>query len=508
MGLHDYTFYDLICRNAVSYRRLTAWFEVDDQRSLTFAEYKQKVDQLACGLQKAGIRKGDRIGVFGKNSLEYFLLYGAAAALGAIILPINWRLSAEEAVFNLNDGEPVFLFVDPEYQEMIEDNKTKLSSVKKFFNLKPPGGDFSDFEALLENDGKFEPVDVSDDDGAVIIHTAAVAGRPRGALLRHGNIISANTHINLLMHLSTKDVHLSILPLFHVGGLFTATGAFHAGAVNINMSKFDAARAVDLIAERKVSMMFDFSPILGSILEAAEQSGQDITSLQHVVGLESPGVIEKYQDTIGGTFYCMYGQTETSAIATMGRYSDKPGSAGRTIALADVRLVDDEDIPVPMGAVGEIAVKGPMVFDEYINLPEDTAHALRGGWHHTGDLGRFDEEGYLWYEGRKAEKELIKPGGENVYPAEVEKVILEHPGVEKTVVFGVPDPKWKEGIKAVCQLKTDKHLESRELIKFVGARIASFKKPQYVEFVSEIPLLEDGSPDRVRVKELYGGPQK
>ena len=507
MGLHDYTFYDLISRNAVSYGNLPAWFEVDDQRSLTFAEYKQKVDQLACGLQQAGLKKGDRIGVLGKNSLEYFLLYGAAAPLGGVVLPINWRLSPDEAVFNLNDGQPGFLFVDPEYQEIIEDNKSRLSSVKMFFNLKPPGGDFSDFDALLKNDGQFEPVEVSSEDGAVIIHTAAVAGRPRGALLNQGNIISANIHINLLMNLSPVDVHLNILPLYHVGGLFMATGAFHGGALNINVSKFEAARAVDLIEEKKISVMFDFSPILGSVLEAAEKSGRDISTLQHVLGLESPEVIEKYQDSVGGTFYCMYGQTETSAIATMGRYSDRPGSAGRTIQLADVRLVDDDDNPVSAGEVGEIAVKGPMVFNEYINLPEDTAHALRGGWHHTGDLGRFDEDGYLFYEGRKAEKELIKPGGENVYPAEVEKVILEHPGVEHTVVFGVPDPKWKEGIKAVCQLKTEANLEAPELIKFVGARIASFKKPQYVEFVSEIPLLEDGSADRAKVKELYGGTQ-
>jgi len=507
MGLHDYTFYDLINRNAVSFCNRPAWFEVDDQRQLTFAEFKGQVDRLAGGLQKAGIKKNDCIGVFGKNSLEYFLLYGAAAALGAVVLPINWRLSAEEALFNLNDGAPDFLFVDPEYQEMIADVKSKLSSVKKFFNLKPPGGKFFDFGSLLANDGQFEPADVSDDDGAVIIHTAAVAGRPRGALLRQGNIISANIHINLLMNLSTADVHLNILPLFHVGGLFMATGAFHGGVLNINMSKFDAARAVDLIEEKKISLMFDFSPILGSVLEAAEKSGRDISTLQHVLGLESPDVIEKYQESTGGTFYCMYGQTETSAIATMGRYSDKPGSAGRTIHLADVRLVDDDDNPVPTGEVGEIAVKGPMVFNEYINLPEDTAHAIRGGWQHTGDLGRFDEDGYLWYEGRKAEKELIKPGGENVYPAEVEKVILEHPDVDKTVVFGVPDPKWKEGIKAVCQLKKDASLDSRALIQFVGARIASFKKPQYVEFVSEIPLREDGAPDRARVKELYGGPQ-
>jgi long-chain acyl-CoA synthetase len=309
------------------------------------------------------------------------------------------------------------------------------------------------------------------------------------------------------MNLSVEDVHLNILPLFHVGGLFMASGSFHAGALNVNMSKFDAARAVSLIEEKNVSVMFDFAPILGSILEEHKKSGKNIKTLQHVAGLESPTVIESYQKLTGGTFICMYGQTETSAIATMGRYSDRPGSAGQTIQLANVRIVDDNDKPLPGGEIGEIAVKGPMVFKGYWNLAEDNDQAFRGGWQHTGDLGRFDGDGFLWYEGRKAEKELIKPGGENVYPAEVEKAILEHPAVEKTVVFGVPDPKWKEGIKAVCQLKAGQTLEPRELIAFVGARIAGFKKPQYVEFVSELPQLNDGSADRARVKELFGGRQ-
>jgi long-chain acyl-CoA synthetase len=507
MGLHDYTFYDLISRNAVSYNNLSAWFEVDDQRTLTFAEYKQKVDQLACGLQKTGLQKGDRIGIIGKNSLEYFLLYGAAAALGAIVLPVNWRLSAEETVFNLADCEPVFLFVDPDYQQMITEAKDLLTSVKEYVNLKPPGGNFSDFDALLENDGKFAAPDVATEDGLVIIHTAAVAGRPRGALLSHGNLISANIHINLLLNLSAYDVHLNILPLYHVGGLFMATAGFHAGALNLNMSKFDAGQAVDLIADKKVTFMFDFAPILSSILEEHEKSGKDIKTLQHVPGLEAPAVIEKYQELTGGTFYCMYGQTETSAIVTMAPYSEKPGSAGRPGQLADVRLVADNDQPVSAGETGEIAVKGPMVFKGYWNLPEDTEQAFRGGWHHTGDLGRFDEDGFLWYEGRKAEKELIKPGGENVYPAEVEKAILEHSAVENAVVFGVPDPKWKEGIKAVCQLKSGRTLEAQELIKFVGGRIASYKKPQYVEFVTELPRLKEGGPDRARIRELYGGEQ-
>ncbi len=508
MALHDYTVYDLINRNAVCYKNLQAWLEVDDQRTLSFSGVKQQVDRLATGLQQAGIQKGDRLGVLGKNSLEYFLLYGAAAALGAVILPINWRLSAEEVVFNLNDGTPKLLFVDPEYQAMIGPAKDRLPSVKRYFNLKPPGGQFDHFNDLLKSSAGFQPAEVSDADGLVIIHTAAVAGRPRGALLSHRNFISANAHLNLLMHVSPADVHLNLLPLFHVGGLFMATMSFHAGALNVNMSKFDAAQAVELIAEKKVTVLFDFAPIMSSILEQQARTGKDIRSLRHVIGIEAPETIEKYQQQIGGTFYVMYGQTETSAIATLGRYSDRPGSAGQTIPLADVKLVDDNERTVPAGEVGEIAVKGPMVFNGYWNLPDDTAHALRDGWHHTGDLGRFDEDGFLFYAGRKPEKELIKPGGENVYPAEVEKAILEHPAVEMTVVFGVPDPKWKEGIKAVCQLKPGQKLAARDLTKFVGERIASYKKPQYVEFVAQMPLLANGSPDRVKVKEQYGAEQK
>ncbi len=508
MALHDFTFYDLINRNAVSYGRRPAWLDAEDRRAFSFADVKQQVDRLAAGLQQLGVQKGDRVGVLGKNSVEYFLLYGAAAALGAILLPINWRLSAEEAIFNLNDGTPKLLFADPEYQSMIGSAKERLPSVQRFFNLKPPGGAFDDFNDLLKSSAGFRPAEVCDGDGLVIIHTAAVAGRPRGALLSHRNFISANVHLNLLMHLSASDVHLNLLPLFHVGGLFMATMAFHAGALNVNMSKFDAAQAVDLIAEKKVTVMFDFAPILGSILDQQTKTGKDIGSLRHVIGIEAPEAIEKYQQQTGGTFYVMYGQTETSAIATLGRYNERPGAAGRTIPLADVKLVDENDRVAPAGQVGEIAVKGPMVFNGYWNLPEDTAHTFRGGWHHTGDMGRFDEDGFLFYAGRKPEKELIKPGGENVYPAEVEKAILEHPAVEMTVVFGVPDPKWKEGIKAVCKLKAGQTLAARDVITFVGERIASYKKPQYVEFVLQMPLLANGCPDRAKVKQQFGGAQK
>ncbi|MBW2681061.1 MAG: AMP-binding protein [Deltaproteobacteria bacterium] len=505
MGLYDFTFYDLIHRNAISFNDAEAWFEADDNRSVTFSRFKHMVDRLASGLQRSGIKKGDRIGVLGKNSLEYFLLYGAAAALGAIILPINWRLSAGEIIFNLNDCAPAALFVDTEFQELVNGIKDKLPSVKKYYTLKPGDGNFIDFDSLMNNRGDFEAEDVSNDDGFVIIHTAAVAGRPRGALLSHGNFLCAGLHLNYCFNLTSQDVHLNLLPLFHVGGFFMATNSFQAGALNVNMSKFDAQKAVELIQEKKVSLFFDFSPILASILEAHEQTGKDIKSVRAVMGLDTPETIEKYQKVTGGTFYSIYGQTETTGLVTLGRYNDRPGSAGKMVPLGEVRIVDDYDHPVPMGQVGEITMKGPLIFKGYWNLPEDTAYTFREGRHHTGDLGRFDEHGFLWFSGRKAEKELIKPGGENVYPAEVEKVILQHPSVEKAVVFGVPDPKWKEGIKAVCRLKAGEAMEPQALITFVGERMASYKKPQYVKFITDFPCLEDGSPDRAKIKELYGG---
>ncbi len=504
MGLYDYTFYHLIKRNALCFGKKTAWFEVDDSRDITFEHYGEMVDRLSAGLAHVGVKKGDRIGVLGHNSLEYFLLYGAAAALGAIMLPVNRRLSGDEIVYILNDGAPDILFVDREFEALAGGIGERLGSVKHYYNLKPGRGGYADFGTLLDNPGKFEEPEVSPEDGFVIIHTAAVEGRPRGALLSHGNILWANLYFNYLFNLGEGDAHLNILTLFHVAGLFMATCAFQAGVPSVNMSRFDAEQAARLIEEKKITLIFVFSPILSSILEQQERTGARLDSLRSVIGIDSIEIIEKYQELTGGTFFTMYGQTETSCLGSAGRYDDRPGAAGKVIPMAEITLVDDYDEPVLPGAVGEIVMRGPMVFKGYWNLPEDTKRTFRSGMHHTGDLGRFDEEGYLFYAGRKAEKELIKPGGENVYPAEVEKVLLQHPAVANTVVFGVPDPRWKEGIKAVCLLKPGETLDAPALIDFVGERIARYKKPGYVDFTTDFPLLEDGTPDRELIKKRHG----
>ena len=184
--------------------------------------------------------------------------------------------------------------------------------------------------------------------------------------------------------------------------------------------------------------------------------------------------------------------------------SERPGSAGKQGPLVNIKLVDEYDRDVEIGEKGEILVQSPLVFQGYWKQEELTRYILRDGWHHTGDIGRLDNEGYLWYAGRKGEKELIKPGGENVYPVEVEKVILEHPGIHEVSVIGVPDPKFGEGIKAVCVLKPNIRLSEQELIEFVAARIARYKKPRYVSFVDSLPKKEDGSIYQEKVKALYG----
>ena len=504
MGIDHYTIYDIIQRNALLFKDKVAWLEAGDNTGRTFAEIKNDVDRMAAALQRAGLGKGDRLGIVGKNCLAYFVLYGAAAALGAIVVPINWRLSAEEAAYNLNDTGPRIVFMESDTQEWLEAVCKQLPEGTLFFNLVPGQGSLPDFDTGVPG-APFTPAEVGTDDGLVIIHTAAVAGRPRGALLSHGNLLHTNMHLLYCFNLAEKDVHLNLLPLFHVAGLCMSLAGFHVGALNVNLRKFEAGLAVKLIQEKGVTFMFDFAPILASILDAQAETGADLSSLRAIMGLDAPETVERYQNLTGGHFYCLYGQTETSMLASMGPYADCPGGAGRPLPLVSMALLDEMDQPQPQGEVGEIAIRGPMVFKGYWGLEEETAATFANGWHHTGDMGRLDENGFLWYAGRKPEKELIKPGGENVYPAEVEKAILEHPAVEKTVVFGVPDPKWKEGIKAVCTLKKGHELSAKELIDFVGSRIARYKKPQYVEFVEEMPLTAAGAIDRSKVKSLYGG---
>ncbi|MBW1706233.1 MAG: AMP-binding protein [Deltaproteobacteria bacterium] len=507
MGLQDYTVYDIICRNARVYPDRDSI--VSNETRLTHGQFKEKCDMLAAGLVKAGIGKGDRLGVMAHNCDEFMILYGAAAKMGAIVLPVNWRFQQDEMEFVLNDCTPKFVFAGPDYRKMVEEAVGKVKSIEKCYTMgggEVPEG-FHSFDELYSDDAALEEIDLPADSGFVIIHTAAVAGKPRGALLSQSNIVHCNVQMMLGNGLGPEDSFICILPLFHIAALSMAMAVMHAGGKNVLIDRFDPELTLRLIEKEKGTSLVYFPPILQMLMDKYEEAGGtfDLSSIRNVGGLDSADNILRLKKVVPNARVSTgYGQTEAFPVSG-GLMEEKPGSTGKPSPLAKVALFDDYDNEVPVGTPGEICVRSPVVFLGYWGLDEDTAYTFRNGWHHTGDIGRFDKEGYLRFLKRKAEKELIKPGGENVYPVEVEKAILEHEKVAEVSVIGVPDKKWGEAIKAVCVLKQGETLDQQELSEFVASKIARYKKPQYVAFVDALPKTKDNEIDRDQVKKDHGG---
>ncbi len=505
MDLRSFTVYDIFKRNARLFKNKIG-IQSEDQQ-ISFEKLYDQVNAVAGWLNSKGIRQGDRIAVLTKNCPEFFSLTGAVAARGAIIVPINFRLSTDEIKYVLNDVEPLMLFYDPDFERMIPDLSSACLSLRELIIFGPSGGNATSFNSLL-NHPPGNPAAINDDDPLVIIHTAAVQGKPRGALLSHRNLIACSVQSTSLLGLNNHDTYMNILPLFHIAGLVTALTMMHAGGKNLIISKYDPKRAGKIMDREKVTLIGDFPPILAQLLDEQMKGECTLSSLKNVVGVELPDTVKKFESLGHGQFWLGYGQTETMGLTCICPNTERPCSAGKQGPLVDLKIADEFDREVETGKPGEILIRGPLVFQGFWGEDELTKYTFRDGWHHTGDIGRLDEEGFLWFVGRKAEKELIKPGGENVYPVEVEKVVLEHPSIQEVSVIGVPNPKFGEGIKAVCVLKPDVRLSEQELIDFVAGRIARYKKPGYVEFVDSLPKKEDGSIDRTKVKAMYGSGPK
>jgi acyl-CoA synthetase (AMP-forming)/AMP-acid ligase II len=500
MALSDFTLGDVYRRNAQLFPDNVAF--IFEGKRVTHSDYLGRIEGLASGLSQLGVGRGDRVGILSQNSLEMVDLIGAVALLGAILLPVNFRLSADEIAFVLSDGAPVVVVAGPEYQDAIVALKGSLPSVRHYVGVGGAHPSLTAFSELSSTDG-MPDISVSGDDGFVIIHTAAVGGRPRGALLSQTGMLLAQSSVVQAWKLDERDVSLGMLPLFHLAGLGLMLTVQQAGGASLIAAKFDAAQAARDIAAEKVTVMSEFAPMLGSIMDQS-QPGQ-LASLRAVTGLDTPSTIERFEtECPNATFWSAFGQSETSGLASLSPYRDRPKSAGRPLFWRNMVVVDGDDRPKPVGETGEIVVRGPTVFKGYWNRNADNIITFRNGWHHTGDMGYFDADGYLWYAGRAPEKELIKTGGENVYPAEVENAIRQHPAIADVVVIGVPDPQWSEAVKALCVLRTSKNATADEIIDFVGGKIARYKRPKHVVFIDELPKTSKGELDRAAVKAAHG----
>ena len=493
------TFYTIIQDNARA--RGSEKALIGSSVSLTHSQLLERVDRLAEGLNQRGIASGDRVCLLAHNTIESFLLFGACARTGAIVFPINWRLSGAEVQAVLALAEPKMLIVDAANLGTLESIEVEDIPLRVVFGIEPEEG-WLPFEDLSQDvTGEFPGG--KGEDAFVLLTTAAVEGMPRAATLTHANILSASDQLINGLELTPDDRHLAALPLFHVTGLGLSMATLQAGGANVIQERFDPTEAVGLMDEHQVSLLASFPPVLATLLEAREATDANWDSLRYVLGLDAPEMIQRLLMESGASFWTGFGQSETSGVVTLVDVREKPGAVGKPLPAVELRCFDEQGAEVPVGAPGEIVVRGPLVFQGYWRDDDANMYASRHGWHHTGDVGRFDEEGYLYYLGRKPEKDLIKSGGENIYPAEVEFAIESLPQVYAVCVIGVPDETWGETVKAVIELKPGETLTDKEVIETVTARIADFKKPRQIQFIEALPRTSEGQIDRAAVKSTY-----
>jgi acyl-CoA synthetase (AMP-forming)/AMP-acid ligase II len=503
MGAQAFTVYDMLARGAALYRDDPAL--IQGPRQWSFRELLARADALATGLAGLGLSRGDRLCILAQNDVEYVDLYGACARQGIIAYPINWRLTAPEVERVLERAAPKMMVADASTLPVVGDWPRTQRAVAHWYQLgEAPTPGFTALSSLYRAGPPVAPADVAGDDPFAVISTAAVDVIPRGAVLTHANVLTACLVVTASVGLTEADRYLLALPLFHITGLGNLLAHMHSGGASVLVARYDAEEAVRLIDAHRITHLSDFPPVLVNLLDAAQKLGSKLPSLKHVSGLDAPATIQRLHDETQAQFWTGFGQSETSGFVSIQRVRDKPGAAGKPIAVCRVRLVDDYDRDVPTGTPGEIVVRGPLVFQGYFGQPDVTAYTLRNGWHHTGDVGRFDADGWLYYVRRKPEKELIKSGGENVYPAEVESVIVQMNGVTGACVYGVPDAKWGEAVKAVVEVRPADRYTATQIADFVTSRIARFKRPSRVAFTESLPRAADGGVDRDAVRARWG----
>ena len=509
------TYADVIYRNALLYPDQEAF--VYGSERITFSEFNARVNSLIHALQAMGVKKGEVIGILSWNCLEYADVYGAAMKGGFIASPFNPRLREDELEYIINYSEANTIFVGPELLEVANSLRPRLPKVKNFISFEGSAPSMITHHDLLASHSGQEPdVQVDEDDPVCIIYTSGTTGVPRGALYTQRRFIEDSKTLVIDMGLQPGHKRVLITPLFHVAGNTHFRSSLYIGGCNIILKFFDPAATLQIIQNERATHM-DFVPThLVAMLNLPDLNKYDISSMKFLWYGASPmplEVLKKGMKAFGPIFAQGYGQSESGpAISHLTKEDhnvlDRPEeeqkklmSAGRPDIGVQVRIVDDEGNDVKPGEVGEIIVWSKHIMVEYWHKPDDTRANIVNGWLHTGDMGYYDEEGYIYIVDRR--KDMIISGGENVYPREVEEILYRHPAVLEATVIGIPDPYWVERVHAVVVTKKGASTTAEELIAFCKERIAGYKAPKSVEFVDSLPKNPAGKILKRELREKY-----
>jgi long-chain acyl-CoA synthetase len=491
----------------------------DGERSITFAEFAERVTRLAGALRDLGVQPGDRVAVLMLNSLRYFEMYHAVPLAGAIIVPINIRWNPAEIGFGLSDSGARLLVVDDYFARVAPALSASLPGLQYLFagNGACPAG-MADYEACVAAASPATLDGPPPDDGDVValFYTSGTTGGPKGVMLTHKNLY-ANAMNGTVALAITKDwVWLHAAPMFHVADATVVYSLVMRGGRSCFLPAFDPEACLKAIQHYRVTHTFVVPAMLNAMVNHPAFDRYDTSSLRMLGYGASPmplDLLRRAQEKLRCPFAQGYGLTESSpgltylgpedhTLENSDRQFAPVKSAGRAMMGVELRVVDSMDRELPTGEVGEVVARGDNIMKGYWNQPAITADTLRGGWLHTGDMGTFDAHGYLYILDRK--KDMIKPGGENVYSPEVESMIASHSEVLEVAVIGLPDEKWGEAVKAVVARRPGSSLTEQGLIEYCRERMAHFKCPASVDFLDTLPKGGTGKVQKTVLRARYG----
>jgi long-chain acyl-CoA synthetase len=465
--------------------------------SITYAEMSRKVDALCRGFTHLGLKPGDVCVQMMPSSLNWVLVYYALAKMGAFVVPVNFLFRQRELDYIFRDsgakafiGRCDYLNDAVPVMDTLPDMGIRIADGE---NL--PAG-FTALKELFNGIDEFPTYPTKDDDPFAVIYTSGTTGEPKGAVLTHKSLMSDAIAVANVRHTESHDIVLSVLPLFHIYGMTHSLNISIYQGLTIRMwSSFDADEILSAIVEEESTILYAVPTMVNRLVEAATENPPRCPSLRFVIsgGASLPvEVLHRFEKTYNTTIYESYGLTEFSPTCVENPFGQetRPGSIGLPIPPFKTRIVDKYDHDVSVGEVGELCIHGSAVMKEYLNKPEATGRALRGGWLHTGDLARMDEDGYIYIVDRK--KDLIIRGGYNVYPREIEEVFYTHDAVFEAAVFGIPDNDLGEEIAAVIVLKPGAEATADDLRQYVKSQVAPYKYPRVIKFSSELPKTAAG----------------
>ncbi len=485
--------------------------------SRSFGELDDRVDRLADALRSRGIGGGDRVATLMTNRMEVLETYLAAARLGAICVPVNFRLVADEIAYVLLDSGAAALVVDEGLAPSAAKARQQAPDVRVCFvtagDPAAAGSAAEPYEAALDDATPGGPwPDVPEHDPAFLMYTSGTTGRPKGAVLSHFNLLM-NT-MNMVVGMGFRDDDrrwLSGLPLFHIGGLNGVLPYLLLGGTSVLLpsGQFDPLEVVELMESERISACYFVPTQWQAICAVPDLDQRDLSALRRIswgAAVAPPSVLQAMAEAFPGVpNYNAFGQTEMSSVTCVLRGEDaiaKMGSVGTPIVNVEVRVVDEQMKDVAQGEVGEIVYRGPTVMQGYWNRPEATAEAFEGGWFHSGDLVRQDEDGFAYVVDRK--KDMIISGGENIYCAEVEAAIDAHPGVREVAVIGLPHDKWGEvPLAVVVPVDAAAPPSEQEVIDWCRQRMASYKKPAQVVCTEPLPRNASGKVQKTVLRERH-----